>query len=325
MMRNMWRNKWAWTSGTAIIAVTSVFAVGFASPDAVNIPVIGKLFNLLRDQSFSPPDILVPSLKGFSQPVNQSVTDHGITLTIGNIYCDQNQLELDMAESASKGVGTQVFTVSDRDISMSINGLQSLSNFSGGQFTSTQNSGYAGVVYENAWNVAPPYRPFPKQFQLNVDVHKVGHVTGDWHFVIPVSQARALAATKIFTPMQSVSDGATTVTVKKVTVGPGQTLVDYEVKEPANEINQSDIKALTKGTAGVGIPDTSKIVVTNNDSGIQLRRGGGGGFMGPAHIDGNTIVQDFQAAFMTPNPTPSSLAIQLGTGSTSISFRVPLN
>jgi hypothetical protein len=319
-----WRNKMVLTCGTAMVALGCVFAVGFASPGAVNIPIIGKLFNLLRDQSFTPPDIQVPSLEGFSQPVHQSVTDHGITLTIGNIYCDQNQLEFDMVESASNGVEAQPFSAQDKNMSMSINGVDSLFNISGGEFAPTQNGGYAGVVYNNAWNQAPPYRPFPKQFQLHVDIHRVGNTIGDWHFVIPVSQARVLAATKVFTPMQSVSMDGTTVTVTKVSVGPGQTLVDYRVKHNTNQFSPSDIEALTHGVAGVGIPNSSKIVVTNNDSGTQLKDGGGGGFTGPAHIEGNSIIQDFQAVFMTPNPTPTSLTIQVSTGSASTSFQVPL-
>jgi hypothetical protein len=124
--------------------------------------------------------------------------------------------------------------------------------------------------------------------------------------------------------MQSVSMDGTTVTVTKVTVGPGQTLVDYRVKDNANQFSTSEIDALTHGVAGVGIPNHSNIVVTNNDSGTQLKDGGGGGFTRPAHIEGYSIIQDFQAVFLTPNPTPTSLTIQVSTGSASTSFQIPL-
>ncbi|WP_169794772.1 DUF4179 domain-containing protein [Alicyclobacillus kakegawensis] len=303
------------SGAAALLAVASTCAVGFVSPNAANLPIIGAVFDLLRDQNIAPQDIQQAVIEGYGQRINQSVTDNGITLTIGNVYCDQNQLAFDMVESSVNGdTADQVFVPSDQTTTLTINGQRSLINISGGEFCPTQNGRYAGIVYNNAFNTWP-YRPFPKNFQLDVQIHQVGSIHGSWHFVIPVSQARVLAATKVFSPMKTVSDNGRTVKVKRVIVGPAQTLIDYQVTDPVASV----------GTIGgsLGIPDISHITVLNNNSGVRLLDAGGGP-ISSAQIRGDTVVQEFQAVFMTPRSLPASFTIQVGLGPKNTAIVVPL-
>ncbi|MCL6517817.1 DUF4179 domain-containing protein [Alicyclobacillus sp.] len=212
--------------GLAGIAAAGVLlACGFAAPQLIHL---GREFNLLGS-SFSPPDVRNPVLEGYGQKVNQSVTSHGITLTIGNVYADAVRFEFDLVESFTPGAPSKP-VIRDQDIQIDVNG-RPIRGFSGGEFQPTDDGRYAGVVFEPMQN-EQPFWLLPEDFTLHVHVGRIGDVAGTWDFSIPVSRSRMAAATRVLHPNVQKQAGGVSFAVDEVDVEPDETLVFASVTSP---------------------------------------------------------------------------------------------
>lgn len=216
------RRRWA-AGGVAVASV--ILACGFAAPQLLHL---GRDFNLLGT-SVSPPDVRTAVLQGYGQKVNQSVTSHGITLTIGNVYADPVRFEFDLVESFGPDAPAKP-VIRDQDIQIDVDG-RPIRGFSGGEFQPTDDGRYAGVVFEPMQN-EQPFWTLPEQFTLHVHVRHIGNVAGTWDFSIPVSRAKMATATRVLHPNVRREAGGVTFAVDEVDAAPDETLILATVTAP---------------------------------------------------------------------------------------------
>ncbi|SFU58771.1 DUF4179 domain-containing protein [Alicyclobacillus macrosporangiidus] len=216
------RRRWA-VGGLAAAGV--ILACGFAAPQLLHL---GRDFNLLGT-SVSPPDVRTPELQGYGQKVGQSVTSHGITLTIGNVYADPVRFEFDLVESFGPDAPAKP-VIRDQDIQIDVDG-RPIRGFSGGEFQPTDDGRYAGVVFEPMQN-EQPFWTLPEQFTLHVHVRHIGDVAGTWDFSIPVSRAKMAAATRVLHPNVRSEASGVTFDVDEVDAAPDETLIFATVTAP---------------------------------------------------------------------------------------------
>jgi hypothetical protein len=142
-----------------------------------------------------------------------------------------------MVESFSNQTENQP-VIRDQDITMDINGTESLTGFSGGEFEKADGNRYAGVVFMPMGNLTPlrvyPTGLLPEEFVLNVHVSQIGNIEGSWNFSIPVSQAKLLAATHVYLPNVEKTNYGDTFEVLAVDAAPNQTIIQIRFTEPGS-------------------------------------------------------------------------------------------
>lgn len=217
------------------------FASGFVSPAIASmlsqIPLINTAYNLLENPALSPKGVRQAVTQGFDIKVNQVSSNNGITLTINNAYCAPNEFAFDMVASFSSNV-TESPIIRTSDMQISINGTRKLYNLDGGTFEPTADGKYAGIVHFDAHNMQP-YSLLPNQFNLEVSITKIGNITGQWNFIVPLSSKDVKNATKVFEPMITKTFNSITFTVQKVMVAPSEIEIDCELKQPLTIIDAS--------------------------------------------------------------------------------------
>jgi hypothetical protein len=295
--------RW-WIGGCVAAGVALVS--GFTAPQWLHI---GKDFNLLTS-TLSPDDVRLPTLQGYGQPVNQSITRHGITLTIGNIYADPLRFEFDMVESFDQSAPSRP-VLQDGDIQMDIDGTRPIVGFSGGEFRPADGGRYAGVVYMPMTNMQP-FQPLPLQFTLHVHIQRIGNVEGPWDFSIPVSREKMAEVTRVIRPGVAATDGQTTFVVDEIDLEPNETVIEAVMTFPddAGQIPGDGFN-----------PDGFTSVVLTDENG---RRISGGRIVGwspagsrdgknayLATIEAQKVPKDASTVFITPLRQKQATSIAL--------------
>jgi len=253
---------------SSVLAAAAVLAlVGYTNPDLLHV---GKVFNLLRSRMFSTLQVSKAISLGYGQQVNQSVTSQGITLTIGNVYADPTKFVFDMVESFHDREFRKP-VIQDKDISLNINGTRKLTGFSGGEFKAVSGGKYAGIIYLPVMN-DQPYKPLPSTFTLNVHVHQIGSVKGNWSFSIPVTEQKMQADTKEFHPNVKVSDNGYSMEITDVSISPVQTIVQSTMAIPSNGSIPDQMFLIDNHGRVIGGRIESKEVIrkTQNERVIQM-------------------------------------------------------
>lgn len=239
--KSSWLKRGGAVAGITVLVMVGTFASGFVSPTMARmlsqIPLINAAYNLLENPELSPQGVRQAVTHGFDIKVNQVSSSNGITLTINNAYCASNEFAFDMVESFNSNV-TERPVIRTNDMQMSINGTRKLYNLDGGTFTPTTDGKYAGIVHFDAHNMQP-YSLLPNQFNLDICITKIGNITGQWNFVVPLSPKDVKDATKVFEPMITKTFNSITFTVQKVMVAPSEIEIDCELKQPLTIIDAS--------------------------------------------------------------------------------------
>jgi hypothetical protein len=235
MTTRMWKRRRFVSLAATAVVLLGLFCTGFASAEVASaikqIPLIGTAFNLLQNSYFgSINGINRATQKGFNIDVNQTATDKGITLTIGNAYCEEDEMAFDMVESFDDH-STKHPVIRDEDMQIDIDGKRKMENFSGGEFRLISGNRYGGIVWFRTYNMSP-YEPFPKSFTLNVHITQMGDVKGNWSFAIPMTRSGTHSATKEFHPMTySKSANGMKLLIKDISIAPSQTKVNFELRQ----------------------------------------------------------------------------------------------
>lgn len=202
--------------GTAFSLCVLALGSGIVSPAMAqvlnNVPGVQVFYTWLLDDIGVQNAIKV----GYGVPVNRSVTRQGITLTLRSVVVDQLRISLTLgANVSSGGMGPANLSVNGR----SINGGEE------GGFSYPPGKTLSVVNFV-------PDRPLPVHFDLGINVTRIGHVRDRWSFVVPVDLAKAVNATKTYYPETTRSFGASSVTVKKITMDPASMVVNYVFNTP---------------------------------------------------------------------------------------------
>ncbi|WP_040950694.1 DUF5643 domain-containing protein [Gorillibacterium massiliense] len=205
----------------------------FLSIAALMIPFSSKVLayvaNLIQIEGFQQ---VVD--KGFVTPVGQKSLQHGIELSVENLYVDQGELLFDMVQSYGKEAVSRL-VLNTNDVQLFIDGKK-LANHTGGEFRDLQDGRYGGMIYytRNYGYEEGPCRALPEQFRLTIQVNRIGDVQGNWSIEIPVSRELSDQATRTFEPRISHEVNGITINVERVLMTPLSTSIDFEMTVPEN-------------------------------------------------------------------------------------------
>lgn len=82
-------------------------------------------------------------------------------------------------------------------------------------------------------------------------IRQIDNQRGKWLLTVPVSRQYTDAATKVVLPMETVTVGQTTVTVRKIQIAPSSTTVDWELNQPITALDiPGEIPFIIEGDKG---------------------------------------------------------------------------
>ncbi|PKM83357.1 MAG: hypothetical protein CVU89_00980 [Firmicutes bacterium HGW-Firmicutes-14] len=200
-----------------IILFSLTFGIIFTSPRIVEalkqIPVIGFIFEFIGDRGLQN-----ASKKGYAIPVNKSVIDNGINITITEVIFDEARLSVAYLQESESAAGSTI------GVELMFDG-RSLSGATGQSSRPLDSTRLAGIIDFDT------YEELPDKFNLKIKIDKVGNIQGNWEFNIPFSKSKAATEIKEFTPEVRTKYGKTELAIKKITFTSSATEIDFELTE----------------------------------------------------------------------------------------------
>ncbi|WP_153732623.1 DUF4179 domain-containing protein [Sporosarcina obsidiansis] len=167
------KRKYFPTIAAASFATFLLLGSAFVSPTMAkvlsSVPVLDSVFEFAGDRG-----LVIASLRGLSEEIEQTVTDKGISLTIKDVYYDGTRLSVSYIQESphpKDHLGEFQLKVDGKEINFS-------DSRTGKLLSDTQ---YAGIL-----NI-DPVENLPDSFDLHMALNEIGDVAGSWDFEIPVT------------------------------------------------------------------------------------------------------------------------------------------
>jgi hypothetical protein len=195
------------SSVAAAVLLVLLIGAGAVSPTlAKNIPIVNSIFQILNNK-FGYFEEYIP----YSQLVDKSVTDNGITLTINEALADDAKLILGYTiKSNSKIQGLQVVGLMRF---LKVNGSTVGGGSSAGEYLDdTTFVGIDRISYHS--------QSSSDQLKVDLNVDDIMGIKGKWNFSFTVSKAELVKKTTVFKTTNKVDLPEGIVTVDKVVFTP---------------------------------------------------------------------------------------------------------
>lgn len=206
---------------TAAVLLASGFACFPGIASAVDkVTFVHVVLNWVKGTNSAP----------YVRSVQQSSTDHGITMTITDVLYGPSQLSFGYIISPGQSGfpnGGAVQLGAPYGIEFFINGKQLHLQGIGEDETTTY--GFKGLVTLTNDGTSTT---LPSSFNVQIVLHKIGNQRGTWQFSVPVSRNN-MKPEQTFLPMVTKRVGDETITVKEVQLYPTGGIIDYDVTAPA--------------------------------------------------------------------------------------------
>lgn len=182
-----------------------------------NIPFVESVFKIAGDSTLK-----TTVEKGLAEKVNKSAADKGITVTVSEAIYDGTRI--------SVGYVVQSATVLDENVNPSIDfniDGKRIGNYGVGASSERYDDHLVlGVMHIDVSD------PLPGEFDLGVNIKKLGESEGEWNVQFPVREISS--ENKVILPIEKKSSGDITVILEKVTFAPTSTEVVYKLKQPSD-------------------------------------------------------------------------------------------
>jgi len=265
----------------AAIILVSMVGIGMASPAfAENIPVLSSITQTLNNK-FG----FYGEYTKYSQMINKSVTDNGVTLTINEVLADDSKLILGYTIRSDKKINNLELEGLSRFLT--INGKTSGSN---GSATGNYVDDYTYVGTEEIHTTIPQNSD---TFNINLNVKEIGVIKGNWKFAFSVSKQELLKNTTVFKPNNKIDFPDSSVTVDKVVFSP----IDTSIFISGNGKN----KNLKPGPDGMF---DYNYWIAFDDKGVELTPKDDGG-----EFDFNTNKFSYEMEYVKTKSIPKYLTI----------------
>ncbi|MCC5425313.1 DUF4179 domain-containing protein [Clostridium botulinum] len=205
-------NKLKYTSIAA--AITLVFSIGIvtASPTfAKNIPVLNSIMQTLNNKYGNRGDYAK-----YSEIINKSVSNNGITITINEVIADDSKLVISYTLKTNKKIkDLEVF------------GLGGFLKIDSKTFSSMGTSfgqyidDYTYIGSEEIHTSIPE----DKKFNIDVNITEVSDIKGKWNFAFSASKEEISRESTVFRPNQKLDLPDSNVAIDKVVFSPIDTSI----------------------------------------------------------------------------------------------------
>ncbi len=206
------------------VAASLIIAVALIS---VNIPAFAK--NISEFKS------VIQSLIGYGVPkegaygkysngVNESVTDKGITLTINEVVCDDTELMIAYTIKTQDNIKKIVKEVKEATgIYFSFGQYIKIDGKETSGGSSSDGKYLDGHTYINSESIDIGDMNLKNSFNVDLNVKNIYDVIGNWNLKFSVSKNEAAKHTKVFKPNTKVQFDESLVNVEKVSFTPMNT------------------------------------------------------------------------------------------------------
>jgi hypothetical protein len=197
----------------AAISLVSIIGIGTVSPAfAENIPVLSSITQTLNDKfGFN------GEYDKYSQSVNKSVTDNGVTLTINEVLADDSKLIIGYTIKSTKKIeDLQVVGLSRF---LKINGKSFGSNGSG---TGNYVDDYTYVGSDEIHTTLPQNS---QSFNISLNVDDIMGIKGKWNIAFSASKDELVKKSVVFKPNNKIDLPDSNATIDKVVFSPIDTSI----------------------------------------------------------------------------------------------------
>lgn len=214
-------------SVAAAISLVCLIGVGKAAPSfAKDVPILNSIIQALNANM----GVYEENSK-YSEVINKSIEDNGVTFTLNDIIADDSKIILSYTIKSDKKV---------KDLESF--GLGRFLEINDQYFAST--GGSVGQYIDDYTYVGKEelsISPFqiPKKCKINLDINQIGDVNGKWNLAFTTSKDEIYKESVTFKPNTKVDFPQSTVNVNKVTFSPMGTYIsvngnykDESVKKP---------------------------------------------------------------------------------------------
>nr|WP_243175937.1 DUF4179 domain-containing protein [Clostridium sporogenes] len=238
-------------------AITLVFSIGVVTtspPFAKNIPVLNSIIQTLNNKYGNKGDYAK-----YSEIINKSVSNNGITITINEVIADDSKLIIGYTLKSDKKIkDLEVFGLGGF---LKINGK---TFSSGGSSCGDYIDDYTYIGSEEIHTSIPK----DKKFNIDLNITEVSDIKGKWDFAFSASKEEIFRESTVFKPNQKLDLPDSIATIDKVVFSP----IDTSIFITGNGKNKN-IKAGPNG----GMFDY-RYWVAYDDNGVELiPKGLGGG------------------------------------------------
>lgn len=229
-------------AASLIIAVTLI---------SVNIPAFAKNISEFKSVIQALVGYGVPKegeYEKYSNSINKSVTDKGITLTINEVVCDDGELMIAYTIKTKDDIKKVVKEVKEATgIYFSFSQYIKIDGKETSGSSSSDGKYLDGHTYINSDCIDIGDMNLKNSFNVDLNVKNIYDVIGNWNFKFSVSKDKAAKHTKMFKPNTKVKFDESLVNVGKVSFTPMNTNItvtgDYKDKsQEATKNREEDFK-----------------------------------------------------------------------------------
>lgn len=213
------RRRRLMVSSAAAVLVGAIVLSPVVASAVQKVPLVHVVLSWIKGTNAAP----------YVRNIQQSSTDHGITMTITDVLYGPSQLSFGYIVSPGQSGfphGGAVGLGSPNGMDFFVNGksvhLQGM-----GQDQATA-YGFKGLV---TLTDSGTETTLPSTFNFKIVLHKIGNQRGTWKFNVPVSHSD-MAPEQSFLPMVTKQVGDEMITVKEVQLYPTGGIIDYDVTTP---------------------------------------------------------------------------------------------
>lgn len=242
----------------AAISLVSIIGIGTASPAlAENIPVLNSITQRLNDKFGFHGDYTK-----YSQMINKSVTDNGVTLTINEVLADNSKLIIGYTIKSNKKIE-----------GLEVAGLSRFLKINGKTFGSTGSStgnyidDYTYVGSEEIHTNLPQNS---SNFNVDLNIDELSNIKGKWNFAFSVSKDELSKQSTVFKPNKKIDLPDSTATIDKIVFSP----IDTSIFISGNSKVKNIISDPSKGPSDDMF--SYNYWIAFDDRGIELLPKGGG-------------------------------------------------
>ena len=204
------------SSIAAAILLVILIGVGIVSPAlAQNIPIINSISQLFNDKvGFH------GEYTSYSQPVDKSVTDRGITITINEALADDTKIILGYTFKSDSKIENKDLLLGNLFMATKVNGSNLRGGGARGEFIDD-------FTYIGSGEFKYDASSFSNKLKVDINVKEILGVEGNWDFAFTVSKDELINNSTVFNTNVKVDLPDQVNTIEKVVLSPIDTTIFY--------------------------------------------------------------------------------------------------
>lgn len=203
-------------SMAAVVLLAAAIALETTSPVwARNIPLVNSVLQMFSDKFGYRGDYAA-----YSQLVDKSVTDHGITVTINEALADDTKIILGYTLKGDRKIEADDLSLADLFEATKVNGSPLNGGGATGEFTDD-------FTYVGRCEFKYDASLFFNKLKVDINVKELWGVEGNWDFAFTVSKDELINNSKVFNTKVKVDLPDQVITIDKVVLSPIDTTIFY--------------------------------------------------------------------------------------------------